>query len=165
FIIALLSSAIEGGHIITQSTSTPPAPEKFRVGDNFRRWEFEANEYVFLFTQAERARVLATLLNGEMLDIAIDECILQGDITEGTFRRGKLAAFVRELRRSCAEDFTDDTPEVREQRILQQVLEGTKDPSARRAFLTAAPTSIQEALDRAGTIKQVNGVRERDQQY
>ncbi|KAF7254811.1 hypothetical protein EG68_07856 [Paragonimus skrjabini miyazakii] len=190
-IIALLSSVIEGGYIKTQSTPTPPAPEKLRVGDNFRRREFQAKEYVFLFTQAERARVLAMLLEGEALDIAIDEGILQGDITEGTIRRlracfttdphrlevrrqfhgrihhpgEKLTAFIRELRRLCAEGFTDDTPEVREQRILQQALEGTRDPSTRRAFLTAAPTSIQEALDRAGTIEQVNGVLERDQQY
>ncbi|KAF7235686.1 hypothetical protein EG68_11241 [Paragonimus skrjabini miyazakii] len=131
------------------------------------------------------------LLEGEALDIAIDEGILQGDTTSGTFRRvracfttdphrlevcrqfhgriqhpgGKLAAFIRELRRLCAEGFTDDTPEVREQHILQQALEGTRDPITRRAFLTAAPTSIQEALDRAGTIEQVNGVLERDQQY
>ncbi|KAF7258770.1 hypothetical protein EG68_03737 [Paragonimus skrjabini miyazakii] len=130
-IIALLSSVIEGGHIKTQSTPTPPVPEKFRVGDNFRRWEFQAKEYVFLFAQAEKVRVLAILLDGEALEIAIDENILQ----------------------------------AREQRILQQTLEGTRDPSTRRAFLTAAPTSIQEALDRAGTIEQVNGVSERDQQY
>ncbi|KAF7255321.1 hypothetical protein EG68_08004, partial [Paragonimus skrjabini miyazakii] len=148
-IIALLSSVIEGGHIKTQSTPTPPAPEKFRVGNNFRRWEFQTKEYVFLFTQAERARVLAMLLEGEALDIAIDEGFLQGDITEGTFRRlracfttdphrlevcrqfhgqiqhlgEKLTAFIRELRRLCAEGFTDETPEVREQRILQQALE------------------------------------------
>ncbi|KAF7248001.1 hypothetical protein EG68_09886 [Paragonimus skrjabini miyazakii] len=186
-IIALLSSVIEGGHIKTQSTPTPPASEKFRVGDNFRRWEFQAREYVFLFTQAERARVLAMLLEGEALDIAIDEGIPQGDITEGTFRRlracfttdphlldicrqfhgriqhpeEKLAAFIRELRRLGAEGFTDDTPEVRKQRILQQALEGTRDPSTRRAFLTAAPTSIQEALDRAGTIEQVAPVQYR----
>ncbi|KAF7255408.1 hypothetical protein EG68_07431 [Paragonimus skrjabini miyazakii] len=121
----------------------------------------------------------------------MDEGILQGDITEGTFRRlracfttnphrlevcrqfheriqhpgEKPAAFTRELRRLCAEGFTDDTPEVREQRILQQALEDTRDPSTRRAFLTAAPTSNQEALDRAATNKQVNGVIERDQQY
>ncbi|KAF7258732.1 hypothetical protein EG68_04030 [Paragonimus skrjabini miyazakii] len=185
-IVALLSSVIEGGHIKSQSTPTPPAPEKFRVGDDFRRLEFQAKEYVFLFTQAERARVLATLL-----DIAIDEGILQGDITEGTFRRlracfttdphrlevcrqfhgriqhpgEKLAALIRELRRSCAEGFTDYTPEVREQRILQQALEGTRDRSTRRAFLAAAPASIQEALVRAGTIEQVNEVLDRDQQY
>ncbi|KAF7244041.1 hypothetical protein EG68_09465 [Paragonimus skrjabini miyazakii] len=190
-IIALSSSVIEGGHIKTQSTSTPPAPEKFRVGDNFHRCEFQAKGYAFLFTQADRARVLAMLLEGEALDIAIDEGVLQGDITERTFRRlracfttdphrlkvcrqfhgriphpgEKIAAFIRELRRLCAEDFTDDTPEVREQRILQQALEGTRDPSTRCAFLTAAPTSIQEALGRAGLIEQVNGVLERDQQY
>ncbi|KAF7255687.1 hypothetical protein EG68_06144 [Paragonimus skrjabini miyazakii] len=86
-IIALLLSVIDGRHIKTQSTPTSPAPEKFRVGDNFRRWERQAKEYVFLFTQEERARVLATLLDGEALDIAIDESTLQGDITEGTFRR------------------------------------------------------------------------------
>ncbi|KAF7247989.1 hypothetical protein EG68_08571 [Paragonimus skrjabini miyazakii] len=119
------------------------------------------------------------LLDGEALDITIDEGILQGDITEGTFRRllcrqshgrirnlgEKLAAFIPELRPLCAEGFTDDTLEFRKQRILQQALEGTRDPSTRRAFLTAAPTPIQEALDRAGTIEQVNGVLERDQQY
>ncbi|KAF7262029.1 hypothetical protein EG68_00652 [Paragonimus skrjabini miyazakii] len=116
---------------------------------------------------------------------------MQGDISEGTFRRlracfttephrlevsrqfrgriqhpvEKLAAFIRELRCLCAEGFTDDTSEIREQRILQQALEGARDPSTRRAFLTAASTSIQEALDRAGTIEQVNGVLESDQQY
>ncbi|KAF7261461.1 hypothetical protein EG68_00984 [Paragonimus skrjabini miyazakii] len=190
-IIDLLSSVIKGGHIKIQSTPTPPAPKKFRVGDNFRRWEFQAKEYVFLCTQVGRFRVLATLLDGEALDIAINEGILQGDVTDGTFRRlrvcfttdphrpevcrqfhgrtqhpeEKLAAFIRELRRLCAEGFTDDTPEVQEQSILQQALEGTTDPSTRRALPTAAPTSIQKALDRAGTIKQVNGVLERDQQY
>ncbi|KAF7255278.1 hypothetical protein EG68_07234 [Paragonimus skrjabini miyazakii] len=189
--IALLLSVIEGVHIKTQSTPTPLAPDKFRVGNNFRRLQFHAKEYVFLFTQAERARVFAALLNGEELDIAIDEGILQGDITEGTFRRlracfttdphrsevcrqfhgriqhpgEKLAAFIREIRRLCAEGFTDDTPEVRGQRILQQALEGTRDPSTRRAFLSATPTSIQEALDRAGTIEQANEILERDQQY
>ncbi|KAF7234911.1 hypothetical protein EG68_11646 [Paragonimus skrjabini miyazakii] len=175
----MLSSVIDGGHIETQSTPTPPSSEKFCVGDDSRRWEFQAREYVFLLTQAERARVFATLLDGEALDFTIDEGILQRDINEGTFRRllrcqfhgriqysgEKLAAFIRELRRLCAEGFTDDTPEVREQRILQQALEGTRDPSTRRAFLTAAPTSIQDALDRAGIIEQVNGVLERDQQY
>ncbi|KAF7261807.1 hypothetical protein EG68_00662 [Paragonimus skrjabini miyazakii] len=83
--IALLSSVIETGHIKTQSTPTPPALEKFRVGDNFRRLEFQAKEHVCHFTQAERARVLATLPDREALDIAIDERILQGDITEGSF--------------------------------------------------------------------------------
>ncbi|KAF7253087.1 hypothetical protein EG68_07473 [Paragonimus skrjabini miyazakii] len=174
-IIALLSLVIEGGHIKTQSTPTPPAPEKFRVGDNFSRWEFQAKKYVFLFTQAERARVLATLLDGEALDIAIEEGILQCDIIDGTFRRlracfttgphrlevcrqfhgriqhpgEKLAAFIRELRRLCAGGFTDDTPEVREQHIPQHAVEGIKNPNTCRALLTAAPTSIQEALDRA----------------
>ncbi|KAF7234724.1 hypothetical protein EG68_11599 [Paragonimus skrjabini miyazakii] len=79
--------------------------------------------------------------------------------------RGKTRSFIRELRRLCAEGFTDDTPEVREQRILQQAPEGTRDQSTRRAFPTADPTSIQEALDRAGTTEQVNGVLEKDQQY
>ncbi|KAF7260964.1 hypothetical protein EG68_01501 [Paragonimus skrjabini miyazakii] len=170
-IIALLSSVTEGGHMKTQSTPTPPAPEKFRVGGE--------------------GSCPCHAAGGEALDIAIDEGIIQGDITEGTFRRlracfttgphqlevcrqfhgriqhpgEKLTAFIRELRRLCAEGFTDDTSEVREQRILQQALEGTRDTSTRRAFLTAAPTSIQEALDRAGTIEQVNGVLERDQQY
>ncbi|KAF7256077.1 hypothetical protein EG68_06406 [Paragonimus skrjabini miyazakii] len=55
--------------------------------------------------------------------------------------------------------------EVLEQIILQQALGGTRDPNTRRAFLTAAPASIQEALDRAGTIEQVNGVLGRDRQY
>ncbi|KAF7252169.1 hypothetical protein EG68_08579, partial [Paragonimus skrjabini miyazakii] len=140
---------------------------------------------------AERAPVLGTLLDGEALVITIDESILQGDITEGTFQRlracfttgphrlevcrqfrgqiqhpgEKLAAFIRELRRLCAEGFMDDTPEVREQRILQQAVEGTGDPSTRRAFLTAAPTSIQDALVRAGTIEKVNGVLDRYQQH
>ncbi|KAF7238693.1 hypothetical protein EG68_10853, partial [Paragonimus skrjabini miyazakii] len=173
-------TTLQGGHIKTQSTPTPLAPEKFPVGDNVRRWEFQAKEYIFPPIQAERARVLATLLDREALDMAIDEGILEGDITEGTFQRlrtcfttdphrlevcrqfhgriqhpgEKLAAFIQELRRLCAEGFTDDTPEVREQRILQQALEGTRDPSTPRAFLTAAPTSIQEASDRAGTIEQ-----------
>ncbi|KAF7255334.1 hypothetical protein EG68_07303 [Paragonimus skrjabini miyazakii] len=150
-------------------------------------WESDAPRRIM----AERASVLAPLLDGEAPDIAIDEGILQGDITEGTFRRllacfttdphrlevcrqfhgriqhpgEKLVAFIQELRRLCAKGFTDDTPEVREQRILQQFLEGTRDPSTRSAFLTAAPTSIREASDRAGAIEQVNGVIERDQQY
>ncbi|KAF7260614.1 hypothetical protein EG68_01909 [Paragonimus skrjabini miyazakii] len=97
----------------------------FRFSDNFRRWKFRAKEYVFLSTQADRARVLATLLDREALNIAIDEGILQGDLTGGTFRQlracftgdphrlevyrqvhrriqhpgEKLAAFIRKLRR------------------------------------------------------------------
>ncbi|KAF7233846.1 hypothetical protein EG68_12623, partial [Paragonimus skrjabini miyazakii] len=46
-----------------------------------------AKEYVSFFTRAERARVPATLLDGEALDIAADESVLQDDISEGTFRR------------------------------------------------------------------------------
>ncbi|KAF7232804.1 hypothetical protein EG68_07903 [Paragonimus skrjabini miyazakii] len=64
-----------------------------------------------------------------------------------------------------ADGFTNDTQEVREQRIFQQALEGTRGPSTLRASFIAAPTSIQEALDRVGTIERVNRVLERDQQY
>ncbi|KAF7254958.1 hypothetical protein EG68_08089 [Paragonimus skrjabini miyazakii] len=110
-------------------------------------------------------RDLATLLDGEALDIAIDGSTLHGDITEGTFRRSrgcfttnphrlevcrqlhgriqrlgkKLAATIGEPRRLCAKGFTGNIPEVQEQRILQQAPEGTSNPSTRRAFLTAAP--------------------------
>ncbi|KAF7234347.1 hypothetical protein EG68_12026 [Paragonimus skrjabini miyazakii] len=106
----------------TQLTPTPPAPEMILADDNFRRWEFQAKEYVFLSTQATGARVLITLLDGEALDITTDMCNLRG-------------------------------------------LEDTRDPSTRRAFLTVASTSTQEAVDRADTTEQVNGVLERDQQY
>ncbi|KAF7233844.1 hypothetical protein EG68_12622, partial [Paragonimus skrjabini miyazakii] len=164
------------GHIKTQSTPTPSAPEKFRVGDNLRRWEVQAKEYVFFFTQAERARVLATLPDGEALDIAADECILQGDITEGTFRRSRACFTTDPHRLEVCRQFhgliqhpgkklAAFIVEPREQRILQQALEGTRDPSTCQAFLTAASTSIQKALDRGSTIEQVNGVLERDQQY
>ncbi|KAF7259818.1 hypothetical protein EG68_02561 [Paragonimus skrjabini miyazakii] len=78
---------MEAGHTRTQSTSTPPAPEKFRVGDNFRRGKFQLEKYVLLFTRTEGARVVSTLPDGGALAIAIDESILQGDITEGTLRR------------------------------------------------------------------------------
>ncbi|KAF7242058.1 hypothetical protein EG68_10624 [Paragonimus skrjabini miyazakii] len=155
-------------------TPTPPASKEICVGDNFRRWEFQAKAYVSLSTQAEGARVPAALLDGEALGIAVDENILQGDITEGTLppvlwtnstSRGETRSFYPKARRLYVKGFTDDTPEVREQRILQQALEGTRDPSTRRAFRTAAPTSIQKALDGVGTTEQVNGVIERDQQY
>ncbi|KAF7259579.1 hypothetical protein EG68_07014 [Paragonimus skrjabini miyazakii] len=52
-IIVLVSSVIEGGHIKTQSTPTPPAPEKFPVGDNFRRWELQAKECFPFYTGGE----------------------------------------------------------------------------------------------------------------
>ncbi|KAF7232541.1 hypothetical protein EG68_05551 [Paragonimus skrjabini miyazakii] len=150
-IVALLSSVIEGGHIKTELTLTSPAPGMFRVGDNFRRWKFQVKE-----TFRRLRACFTTDLN--RLEVCRQ---FHGRIQHPG---EKLAAFIREPRRLCAEGFTDDTPEVREQRIHQQALEGTGDPSTCRAFLTANPTSIPEALDRAGTIEQVNGVFERDQQ-
>ncbi|KAF7259550.1 hypothetical protein EG68_03367 [Paragonimus skrjabini miyazakii] len=164
----LLSSIIEAGHIKTRWTLRPPAPVKLHVSDNFRRWEFQAKEYVFLVIKADRASVIAMLLYGEAPNIAIDKSILQGDITKRTFRRlrgcftidprrleifcqihgrvqhpgNKLASFIQDLWRLCAEGLTDVTPKVVEQRILQQALGGTRDTSTRRTFLTLAPTSI-----------------------
>ncbi|THD25213.1 hypothetical protein D915_003978 [Fasciola hepatica] len=86
-ILTLLSFVVIGGSVRTRTTPGIPPSEKFCLGDNFRRWASDAEDYVEAFPSNECSRALLSLLDGEAKDIARDTRILDEEITAATFAR------------------------------------------------------------------------------
>ncbi|VDP92721.1 unnamed protein product [Echinostoma caproni] len=87
YLLSLLSSVLRGGHVHTQPSHSLPAPNKFVLGDDFRRWATDAQEYIELFPEDDRRRILLFLSDGEAKDIARN-VIRPGDtITANWFSR------------------------------------------------------------------------------
>ncbi|TPP61239.1 Histone H2B [Fasciola gigantica] len=81
-----VSEVIEGP-VRTRTTPSIPPPEKFCLGDNFRRWAVDAEDYIEAFPPNERRRALLSLLDGGAKEIALDTRILDEEITAATFVR------------------------------------------------------------------------------
>ncbi|KER31029.1 hypothetical protein T265_02702 [Opisthorchis viverrini] len=187
---SLLSSGISAGFTHTRSPPTIPPPDKFCMGDNFRRWAADTSEYIQLLLASEQKRVLLSLLDGEARDIVRDEHILKDGVTEDVFERlraclrerihpvehqyrfqsriqlsgERLLNFVRELRRISEDAFPELTDGQREEKILEQIIVGTRAPKLRERFLGSPLHSVAAALKVANQVEDILGVLQRDRE-
>ncbi|OON19019.1 hypothetical protein X801_05119, partial [Opisthorchis viverrini] len=169
------------GFIHTRSPPNIPPPDKFCLGDNFRRWAADTSEYIKLFPASERKRVLLSLLDGEARDIVRDEHILKDGVTEDVFERlraclterihpvehqyrfqsriqlsgERLSIIVRELRRISEDAFPDLHKGQREENALEQIIVGTPAPKLRERFLGDPPHSVVAALQVANQVEDI----------
>ncbi|THD19599.1 hypothetical protein D915_009629 [Fasciola hepatica] len=134
-------------------TPSIPPPERFCLGDNFRRWAAEAEDYIEAFPPNERRRALLSLLDGEAKDIARDSRILDEEITNATFTRlchylteepdimtvrlqlqsrvqlpgERFSEFVRQLRNLARDAFPDLDLAAQEDKMREQITVGAPE--------------------------------------
>ncbi|VDP76413.1 unnamed protein product [Echinostoma caproni] len=97
-------------HLHTQPSPSLLAPNKFVLGEDLRHWAADAQEYIELFPEDNRQRVLLSLLDGEAKDIAQD-VIRPGDTMAAN-------AFFR-----LRQYLTDDTDRLTAQYKLQKAVQ------------------------------------------
>ncbi|TPP64484.1 hypothetical protein FGIG_02566, partial [Fasciola gigantica] len=151
-ILTLLSSVVSRGSVRTRTTPSIPPPEKFCLGDNFRRWAADAEDYIEVFPPNERRRALLSLLDGEAKDIARDSRILDEEITAATLARlrhylieepdimtvrlqfqsriqlpgERFSEFVRQLRNLARDAFPDLDLAAQEDKVREQITVGVR---------------------------------------
>ncbi|TPP67542.1 hypothetical protein FGIG_03768 [Fasciola gigantica] len=188
-ILTLLSSVVFGGSIRTRTTSSIPTSEKVCLGDNFRRWAADAEDYIEAFPPNERRRALLSLLDGEAMDIARDTRILDEEITAATFVRlrhylteepdimtvrfqfqsrvqlpgERFSEFVWQLRNLARDAFPDLDLAAQEDKVREQITIGVRHQTLVRKFLKRPQITVQEALDVARDAEQLERLF-RDQQ-
>ncbi|THD19937.1 hypothetical protein D915_009336 [Fasciola hepatica] len=151
-ILTLLSSVVTGGSVKTRVTPSIPPPEKFYLGDNFRRWAADAEDHIEAFPPNERRRALLSLLDGEAKDIVRDSRILDEEITTATFARlrhylteeldvmtvrlqfqsrvqlpgERFSEFVRQLRNLARDAYPDLDLAAQEDKVREQITVGMR---------------------------------------
>ncbi|THD24261.1 hypothetical protein D915_005073 [Fasciola hepatica] len=180
-ILTLLSSVVIGGSVRTRTTPSIPPPEKFCLGDNFRRLAADAEDYIEAFPPNERRTALQSLLDGEAKDIARDTRILDGEITAATFVRLRhyltekpdimpvrlqfqsrvqlpeesFSEFVRQLRNLARDAFPDLDLAAQEDKVREQITVGVRHQTLVKKFRKRPQTMVQEALDVAREVEQL----------
>ncbi|VDP89036.1 unnamed protein product [Echinostoma caproni] len=178
------------GFVRTKPTPALPQPSKFSIGDNFRRWAGDAQDYVTLFPPNERRIVLLSLLDGQAKDMVRVEGILDGGITADTFiqlrrclcneelpiehlqrfqARRQLPgeqwpSFILELRHLAEDAFPELPVADREDKVIDQLCIGTTDSFLQRKFLKQRPTSVAEAMETARRESQIEAMVRRNEQ-
>ncbi|VDP91430.1 unnamed protein product [Echinostoma caproni] len=154
-------------------------PEKFAIGNNYNRWETQTQIYLRNFPRDKQADLVYRLPTGEALDIVSESRILDHKITDDTFKRvrqlldtPKLAieyrreihsrrqladenvcTYVRALRHLADRAFPNLSSSERNQRILEQPIEGTSSTSTQKEFYLQHPEELDEAVARVELLE------------
>ncbi|THD24043.1 hypothetical protein D915_005088 [Fasciola hepatica] len=180
-ILTLLSSVVIGGSVRTRTTPSIPPPEKFCLGDNFRRWAADAEDHIEAFPPNERRRALLSLLDGEARDIARDTRIPDEEILAATFVRlrhylteepdimtvrlqfrsrvqlpgERFSEFVRQLRNLARDAFPYLDLAAQEDKVREQITVGVRHQTLVKKFRKRPQITVQEALDIAREVEQL----------